>query len=152
VNWSKVWTAPLFVALTIASSNAQNISRESRLLAECEFIYSYTSQLMQLQNNTGAAINILRRSTILSTANMMSNAEDQRIPGWKIKIWTELRPSIKAKLDSRSVDPFVEASRCDKEAMPIALRVRDQGLLLWGFNFDELQLQVMNKMRASTGI
>lgn len=144
--------AALLIVVMAAAASAQTISRESRLLAECEFIYSYTAQLLQLQNNSGAAISILRRSTILTTANMMSNAENGKIPGWKIKLWTELRPHIKANLDSKKVDPLAEATKCDREAMPIALKVRDQDLRLWGQSFDELQQQLMAKMRATTGI
>jgi hypothetical protein len=107
---------------------------------------------MQLQDNAGAAINILRRSTILSTANMMSNAEGDKIPGWKVKIWTELRPTLKSDLDSRRADPLKESARCDKEALPIALKIRDRNLRLWGYNFDELQGLLFSQMRASTGI
>jgi hypothetical protein len=152
VNLSRVVFAALLTGLAFASVSAQTISRDSRLLAECEFIYSYTAQLMQLQNNSGAAINILRRSTILTTANMMTSAEGGKIPGWKIKTWTELRPTLKASLDSGRVDPVAEAARCDREAMPIALNIRDQNLRLWGHDFDGLQQELFTKMRASTGI
>jgi len=145
-------SAAMLMGLTIASAGAQTISRESRILAECEFIYAYTAQLMQLRNSSGAAISVLRRSTILSTANMISNAEDGKVPSWKIKIWTELRPKLKADLDSGKSDPTMEAARCDREAMPIALNVRNKNLQLWGHDFDGLQQQLLSKMRASTGI
>ena len=148
--------ADFFVALLMGASastvSGQTISKDSRLLAQCEFIYSYTAQVMQIRNNSGAATSILRRSTIMTTANMMSNAVDEKIPAWKIKIWTELRPALKDELDSRRVDPVTEADRCDREAMPIALKVRDLRLQLWGFDFDSLQQQFMTKMRVSTGI
>jgi len=36
--------------------------------------------------------------------------------------------------------------------MPIALKVRDLRLQLWGLDFDSLQQQFMTKLRASTGI
>lgn len=146
----------IFMALLMGTSavsvNGQTISRESRLLAQCEFIYSYTAQVMQLKNNSGAATSILRRSSIMTTANMMSNAVDEKIPAWKIKTWTELRATIKDELDSRRVDPVMEADRCDRDVMPIALKIRDLRLHLWGHDFDSLQQQFMTKMRTSTGI
>jgi hypothetical protein len=134
------------------SVNGQTISNESKLLAECEFIYSYTAQVMQLRNNSGAAVSILRRSTIMTTANMMSNAVDGKIPAWKIKTWTELRPALKDELDSRRLDPLMQADRCDRDVMPIALNIRDLRLQLWGHDFDSLQHQFMKKLRTSTGI
>lgn len=130
----------------------QDISRDSRLLSECEMIYSYTAQWLQLQNNAGAAVSALRRSTILTTANMMSNAEDGKVPGWKIQIWTELRPAIKDKFSNKELDPLAEATRCDKEAMPLAINIRNQRLMLWGHDFDGLQQKLMNHMRNKTGI
>ncbi len=142
----------LLLGLPATSVNGQTISNESKLLAQCEFIYSYTAQVMQLRNNTGAAVNILRRSTMMTAANMMISAEEEKIPGWKIKIWTELRPSIKKKLESKNIDPVLEADKCDKEVMPMALKVRDQHLNLWGQDFDMLQQQLMTNLRATTGI
>jgi hypothetical protein len=142
----------LLMGASASPVSGQTLSKESRLLAQCEFIYSYTAQIMQIRNNSGAAISILRRSTIMTTANMMSNAVGEKIPAWKIKIWTELRPALKDELDSRRVDPVTESDRCDRDAMPIALKVRDLRLQLWGLDFDSLQQQFMTKLRASTGI
>lgn len=152
MNWAKNTTVALLMVSAAATASAQTISRKSRILAECEFIYFYTAQLMQLQNNSGAAVNILRRATIVGAANMMSNAEDDKVAGWKIKIWTEIRPTLKANLDSKKLDPLAEAGRCDKEAMPIAQNVRKQDLRLWGYHFDGLQQEFMTKARALTGI
>jgi len=81
----------LLMGASASPVSGQTLSKESRLLAQCEFIYSYTAQIMQIRNNSGAAISILRRSTIMTTANMMSNAVGEKIPAWKIKIWTEAR-------------------------------------------------------------
>lgn len=83
---------------------------------------------------------------------MMSSAEGGKIAGWKIQIWTELRSSIKANLDSKIIDPFTESARCDKEVMPIALKIRAKNLQLWGYGFDKLQKRFFYEMRASTGI
>lgn len=142
----------IFLLSLVNGANSQTLSSESKILARCEFIYSYVSQLMQIKNNAGAAVNILRRSSMMSAANMISNATDGNIPGWKIKIWTELRPALKDSLDSKKLDPVAETARCDQEAMPIALKVRDQNLQLWGYDFDGLQQQFLAKMRVSTGI
>ncbi len=47
-------------------------------------------------------MNILRRLSMMSAANMISNASDGNILVWKIKIWTELRPALKDSLDSKN--------------------------------------------------
>ena len=152
MNYVEVVFSALLLVLPVTSVYGQTISQESKLLAECEFIYSYTAQVMQLRNNSGAAVSILRRSTIMTAANMLSSAEGEKIPGWKIRIWTELRPAIKSELDSKKVDPIAESDRCDREVMPIALKVRDKRLKLWGQDFDVLQQQLMTNLRATTGI
>lgn len=144
----QVW----FVCILTAAANAQTISDESRILAECEFIYSYTAQWLQLQNNLGAATSLVRRSTILTTANMMSNAEGGRVPGWKLQMWKDMRPKIKARLDNKKLDPLKEAARCDKEAIPIAVRIRSENLQLWEQDFDSLQNQLMVKMKTTLGL
>lgn len=152
MKWQKNIPAVVLSGLLIASADAQTISHESRLLAECEFIYSYTAQWFQLKNNSGAAVSSIRRSALLTTANMMSNAESGRIPGWKVQMWKDLRPALKANLDSKKLDPVTEATRCDKEAMPIAISIRNQNLQLWGQDFDGLHQQFMVKMKASLGL
>jgi hypothetical protein len=88
----------------------------------------------------------------MTAANMMSSAEGEKVPGWKIKIWTELRSAIKSELDSKKVDPIAESDRCDREVMPIAMIVRDKRLKLWGQDFDILQQQLFTNLRVTTGI
>lgn len=151
MKWSKNMSAVFLAGLLTATAEAQTISRESRLLAECEFIYSYTAQLMQLRNNSGAATNIIRRSSVMTTANFMSNMEGDRVPSWKVKIWVDLRPILKSKLENRTLDPLKEADRCDREVMPIALSIRDQKQRV-GQDFDGHQQQLMVKMKASLGL
>lgn len=152
MNYINTIVLPVLISLTVTSSLAQTIGSESRLLAECEFIYSYTAQLMQLKNNSGAAISSLRRASIMTTANMMSSAEKGKISSLKIQIWTELRAPLKFKLDNKILDPIEESTRCDKDLMPVALNIRSQNLRLWGNDFDTLQKFLMDKLRSSTGI
>lgn len=139
-------------ALLASLAAAQSISGESRLLSQCEFSYSYGGQLMQLQNNEGAAKALIRRSAMMTTANFMLNAEDGVIAGWKIRDFTLLRDPLKRDFDAGARDPLAFAADCDKKATPIAIRIRDSGKTLWGKSFDELQLEFFNKLRTTLGL
>lgn len=122
-----------YLTMTLAlSTSAMAMSNESKLLAECEFIYSYTAQILQLQNNTGGAVNLLRRSSMMSTANLISNAHNGVVSGSLIRSWTELRPPIKNRFDTQRADPIAEATRCDRTVVPIAIKVRETQKMLWG--------------------
>jgi hypothetical protein len=148
---SKIIFAFIFAGILTATAKAQTLSRESTLLAECEFIYIYTAQFMQLRSNTGAATNIIRRASVVIVANFMSNMEGDRVPTWKVKMWEDLRPALKANLENRKLDPLKEADRCDKDVMPIALRIRAQKQSL-GQDFDSHQQKLMLQMKASLGL
>ena len=143
--------ALFFAGLLTATAEAQTLSRESTLLSECEFIYVYTAQFMQLRNNSGAATNLIRRASVVIVANFMSNMEGDRVPAWKVKMWEDLRPALKANFENRKLDPLQEADRCDKDVMPIALRIRDQKQRM-GQDFDSHQQKLMLQMKASLGL
>jgi hypothetical protein len=143
----------VFVILIFAfTTSAKAITNDSKLLAECEFIYSYTAQLLQLQNNTGAAVNILRRSSMMSTANLISNAQNGVVAASLIKSWTELRPYLKNQFDSQQMNPVAEATKCDKAVVPIAIKIRDSKKMLWGKDFDDLHKTLFQELRTSLGL
>jgi hypothetical protein len=143
----------VFIFLIFAfSTNVKAISNDSKLLAECEFVYSYTAQLLQLQNNTGGAVNLLRRSSMMSTANLISNAKNEVVSASLIKSWTELRPYLKNQLDSQQMNPIIESTKCDKAVVPIAIKIRDSKKMLWGKDFDELHKTLFQELRTSVGL
>lgn len=131
---------------------AQSISAESKLLAQCEFTYFYVGQLMQLRNNEGGAKALIRRSAMVTTANFMLNEQNGTIAAWKIREFTLLRDPLKRDFDAGARDPMTVAADCDKNATPIAIRIRNSDKMLWGKSFDELQLELFNKSRASLGL
>lgn len=142
-----------YLTMTLAlSTSAMAMSNDSKLLAECEFIYSYTAQVLQLQNNTGGAVNLLRRSSMMSTANLISNAHNGVVSGSLIRSWTELRPPIKNRFDTQRADPIAEATRCDRTVVPIAIKVRETQKMLWGKDFDDLHKTLFQELRSVLGL
>ena len=139
--------------LALASTAiAQSLDAQARRFAECEFIYAYTAQIFQLRNNNGAAVATARRSSIVTTANMMLSVEGDSVPAWKVKAFTEMRPAIKRQLDSGKVDAIVAAGQCDIDALSAAARIRLQNQKLWGKTFDELQQNLFEHLRLSLGL
>ncbi len=131
---------------------ATPLHKDSMLLARCEFIYAYNAQLMQLKNNIGAAQNIVRRASLVSTANMMLNEEGGVIAGWKIEKFNSVRAPLKRQLDSKEVSAIDAATDCDRTAIPIASATRNNSTTLWGKSFDELQDMFSSKFKNSIGL
>ncbi|MHB8949839.1 MAG: hypothetical protein ACYC4S_12345 [Rhodoferax sp.] len=140
------------MSLFTCAASAQPISAESKFLAQCEFSYFYVGQLMQLRNNEGGAKALLRRSSMMTTANFILNEEKGVVAGWKIREFTLLRDPLKLGFDAGIRDPLAVVADCDRNATPIAIRIRDAGKTLWGKDFDELQLQFFEKSRKSLGL
>lgn len=145
-------TFSILILYSIFSQAKGNISNDSILLAKCESVYAYTAQLLQMRNNIGGAINVLRRASIVSAANFMLNAEEETIAGWKIGEFVRIREAIVDRLRSGDADPFVEGTRCDKEAIPIALKLSRSDTTLWGKTYNELQMEAFKKLRESLGL
>jgi hypothetical protein len=141
-----------FFLFVFGSKTSIAMSNESRLLAECEFIYAYAGQLLQIQNNIGGAVSALRRSSIMSAANFISSADGGVVSESLIQTWTALRPPLKRRFDNKLSDPIVEATRCDRIAMPIAIKVRDSKKKFRDKDFDELQGIFFQDHRTSLGI
>lgn len=133
-------------------SAAQPISPASKLLSQCEFTYLYAGQLLQLRNNEGAAKAMVSRSTMLTVANFIHSEENGVIAKWKIREFTLLRDPLKQDFDSGKRDALSAAGVCDREAMPIAIQIRDTGETLWGKTFDELQIEFFDRTRKLIGL
>lgn len=140
------------VALSACLASAQSISGESKLLAQCEGAYHYVGQLMQLQNNEGGARAYIRRSSMMTVANFMVNEDKGVIAGSKIREFSSVRDPLKRNFDAGVIDPIAFIAGCDRNAMQVAINIRNSGKMLWGKTFDELQLEFFNKSRAALGL
>lgn len=149
-----IWRKALILGalLVVNQSFAAQLHPKTFQIIRCEFIYSYTAQLMQLHNNNGAAVALFRRSAMMTTANFMLNEEKGVIAAWKIEKFKEIRPSLKRALDTGELNAIQEAGNCDKTAIPLAKEVRDTQPVLWGKSFDELHEGFFLKMKTSMGL
>ena len=131
---------------------AIEVSTQSKLLGYCEFVYFYNAQYLQMMNNEGAAKNMLRRSSIMTTANFIFSNENGVISGEKIKIIKEEGLKQKKLFDVDKLFALQEASRCDRDANPIAISIRNSEQKLWGKTFDELQSALFEESMKNMGI
>lgn len=131
---------------------AGELHKHSLLLSRCEITYSYTAQVLQLQNNIGGAVAMLRRTTLMTTANFMLNEERGVIAGWKLQTFKDMRAPLKRAFDSGELSYMKEANSCDKNAIPIASAVRETRPILWGETFDALHDKFFQKMKTSLGL
>lgn len=142
----------LILNFTCINFALSQVTEESKILSECEFIYTYTAQFMQLKNNNGAATNLLFRASLNTTALFFISAENGKISAEKIKQFEEYRKPIKIKLDNKIEDPLQLASVCDKKSLKIVERERSRNKLLWDLGFDELQNQLFEKQLKNLGV
>ena len=131
---------------------AVEVSTQSKLLGYCEFVYFYNAQYLQMVNNEGAAKNLLRRSSIMTTANFITSNENGVISGEKIKIIREEGLKQKKRFDVDKPFALQEASRCDRDANPIAINIRNSDQKLWGKTFDELQSAFFEESMKNLGM
>lgn len=131
---------------------SESLGKDALMLSRCEIVYSYSGQLLQLQNNIGGALAIYRRTALITTAIFFLNQENGVIAGWKVRKMKELRVPIKSAFDTGSLDPLQEARACDKHAMPFASAIRAKRQMLWGKSFDEIQDLTFQKIKSSAGL
>jgi hypothetical protein len=142
----------LVLVTNFITTSAFSQSNNSKTLAECELVYSYAAQIFQMQNNSGAAVNLIKRSSIMTAANMMANSESDVIRSTILKKWSYYRDAIKSKIQADSNLLADEVSKCDKFVIPIALKVRESANKIWGKTFDELQHEIFIQHRSSLGL
>jgi len=131
---------------------AIEVSTQTKLLGYCEFVYFYNAQYLQMMNNEGAAKNMIRRSSIMTTANFIFSNENGVISGEKIKITREEGLKQKKRFDVDKLFALQEASRCDRDANPIAISIRNSEQKLWGKTFDELQSALYEESMKNMGL
>ena len=142
----------ILLILIWSQVSAASLHKDSILLAKCEFIYTYTAQLLQLKNNIGASNNMLRRASLVGVANMMLNQELGIIAAWKIEKFSSIRAPLKNQFDSNKLSAIDAASDCDRAAIQIASNARKTSTTLWGKSFDELQDLWFAKLKTSLGL
>jgi hypothetical protein len=131
---------------------SNNTDYETTTLAKCEFIYSYEGRYLLLKNNIDGAQNLLRRAALMTTANFMPNAINEVVPKGIIQHWTKLRVPIKQRFDTGQSSPIEEATKCDKDALPIAIKIRKNSTTLWNKNFDDLHELLFQRLKSLTGL
>lgn len=147
------WLVGISTALLVGQQSfAAELHKHSILLSRCEITYSYTAQALQLQNNIGGALAMLRRTTLMTTANFVLNEERGVIAGWKLQTFKDMRAPLKRAFDSGELSYMKEANSCDKNAIPIASAVRETRPILWGETFDALHDKFFQKMKTSLGL
>jgi hypothetical protein len=142
----------IFFGFASISNLVVALPSESKKLGYCEFVYFYGAQLVQIDNNEGAAKNFLRRSAMMSVANFMLIEENGVINGAKIKEYRGEALMRKSDFDKNRNLVFKEISKCDIDFVPLALKIRSQNKILWSKSFDELQLEFFNKSMENLGI
>lgn len=152
INVFCIYIKILILNFTFVDIALPQINGESKILSECEFIYTYTAQFMQLKNNNGAATNLLFRASLNTTALFFINSENGKISAEKIKKFEEYRKPIKAKLNNKIEDPLKLAAVCDKKSLKIVELERSKKKLLWYLGFDELQNQLFEKQLKVLGV
>jgi len=144
-----------FIFLSVAISTeifAAPISAESMQLGYCEFVYFYSAQNAQMQNNEGLAKAYLRRSSMLTAANFLLLEEGGKISGEKIKKVRESALAAKPKFDTNPAYALAELKQCDNKSLDIASDVRRLGKKLWGKDYDQLQQEMFATNMQQLGI
>lgn len=149
---NKILLSSIILVILIAQKNSFAISFESKILAECEFIYSYAAQTMQIQNNNGAAVNLIRRSSMVTAANFFIGHKDNVISKETLGVWRDLHTTLRQNIISKATTLEEELNNCDKIAIPISSQIRSKNKNLWGKNFDELQKHLFDQYKITLGL
>ena len=107
---------------------------------------------MQIQNNNGAAVNLIRRSSMVTAANFFISQKDSVIDKETLRIWSDLRITLRQKIISKATTLEDELNNCDKVAIPISSQIRINNKNLWGKNFDELQKHLFDQYKIALGL
>jgi len=145
----KIIIASLFIVI---QAHAVQVTDENKKLGFCEFVYFYSAQSAQMQNNEGLAKSYLRRASMLTVANFMLMEQDGVISNEKIKATRAESLLIKPKFDINAKLVLSELAKCDSNSLPIASKIRDSNKKLWNKNYDELQQELFNQNLLTLGI
>tara|TARA_B100000780_G_scaffold234730_1_gene175170 strand:- start:250 stop:711 length:462 start_codon:yes stop_codon:yes gene_type:complete len=128
------------------------LSNDQKLLSKCEAVYMYSAHLAQMQNNNGLATNLLFRAARSTTALFMISEVNGVIKGSVIDQFKRIGRISKGSLDSGETEVMKELSECDLRALPIAIDVERTRKKLWGYTFQELQNQALQKLKQTIGL
>jgi hypothetical protein len=146
----------LFTFALAACSKAYAVSNatldESKQLGYCEGVYIYTAQFLQVQNNNGAAVNLLSRASRVVAANFFLNRQGDVIPGDRLEEIKTARRRVKSLLDSDSQLVLTETSMCDEKTVPLIKRAIQKGGLLWGKTYVELSQFLLDQYKKTAGL
>ena len=128
------------------------LSDNQRLLAKCETVYTYSAHLAQMQNNIGLATNLLFRAARSTTSLFMISEINGVVKGSVIDQFKQVGRRSKMRLDNRETQIMDELSVCDSRALPLTNTIEQLRWKLWGYTFQELQSQFLQKMKQTIGL
>ena len=138
--------------LLTTTQNALALSDDQRLLAKCEAVYLYSAHLAQMQNNIGLTTNLLFRAARSTTSLFMISEIDGVIKGSVIDQFKQVGRLSKKRLDNRETQIMDELSVCDSRALPLTNTIEQLRKKLWGYTFQELQSQFLQKIKQTMGL
>ncbi len=141
-------------AFFLAPQNVQayELTQDIRTLAKCESVYLYAAHLAQMQNNEGLARNILFRAARTSVSVFMLGEVAGNVSGDALAELRAIHSATKSELDNQTTDIMTELTACDTIAQPITSAVERMRKTLWGMDFQDLHLQVLNKFMQTLGL
>ena len=140
-----------FLLLT-TTQNALALNDNQRLLAKCEAVYTYSAHLAQMQNNIGLATNFMFRAARSTTSLFMISEIDGVVKRSAIAQFKQVGRLSKERLDKRETQVMDELSVCDRRALPLTNTIEQLRKKLWGYTFQELQNQFLQKFKQTAGL
>ena len=140
------------VLLLTTTQNALALSDNQRLLAKCEAVYAYSAHLAQMQNNIGLATNLMLRAARSTTSLFMISEINGVVKGSIIDQFKQVGRLSKKRLDNRETQIMDELSVCDSRALPLTNTIEQLRKNLWGYTFQELQSQFLQKGKQTIGL
>ncbi|MDB9857587.1 hypothetical protein OAC63_04260 [Amylibacter sp.] len=140
------------VLLLTTTQNAFALSDDQRLLAKCEAVYAYSAHLAQMQNNIGLATNLMFRAARSTTSLFMISEVNGVVKGSVIDQFKQVGRLSKKRLDNRETQIMDELSVCDSRALPLTNTIEQLRKKLWGYTFQELQSEFLQKMKQTIGL
>jgi hypothetical protein len=136
----------------MTSQSALALNNDQKLLAKCQAVYAYAGHLAQMQNNIGLATNLTFRAARSTTALFMISENNGVVKGSVVDQFKEIGRLSKKKLDNRQTQIMDELSVCDSRALPLTNTIEQLRKKLWGYTFQELQSQFLQKGKQTIGL
>lgn len=140
------------ILFLMTTQSALALSDNQRLLAKCEAVYAYSAHLAQMQNNIGLATNLMLRAARSTTSLFMISEINGVVKGSVIDQFKQVGRLSKKRLDNRETQIMDELSVCDSRALPLTNTIEQLRKNLWGYTFQELQSQFLQKGKQTIGL